>query len=49
MKKIEFEYKLPARNIEGRRNGTYNNVELALPGICIRSERIFIKVAHWFL
>ena len=38
MKKIEFEYKLPARNIEGRRNGTYNNVELALPGILTTTD-----------
>ncbi len=30
---IEFQYKLPAQNIEGRRNGTYNNRELGLPSI----------------
>ncbi len=30
---IEFEHKLPAMNIDGRHNGTYNNTELAIPGI----------------
>ncbi len=30
---IDFQYKLPAQNIEGRRNGTYNNTELAIPGV----------------
>ena len=30
---IEFQYKLPAQNIEGRRNGTYNNRELGLPSV----------------
>ena len=25
---IEFKHKLPAMNIEGRKNGTYNNREL---------------------
>ncbi len=30
---IEFKHKLPAMNIAGRHNGTYNNVELAIPGV----------------
>ena len=30
---IEFEHKLPAMNIKGRRNGTYNNRELGFPSI----------------
>lgn len=30
---IEFENKLPALNIDGRHNGTYNNEELGFPGI----------------
>lgn len=30
---IEFQYKLPSMNIEGRRNGTYNNRELGIPAI----------------
>ncbi len=30
---IEFKHKLPAMNIDGRHNGTYNNTELTLPGV----------------
>lgn len=30
--KIEFEHRLPAMNIDGRHNGTYNNYELVMPG-----------------
>ena len=30
---IEFEHNLPAMNIKGRRNGTYNNRELGFPSI----------------
>ena len=30
---IEFKHKLPAMNIDGRKNGTYNNTELAIPGV----------------
>jgi len=30
---IEFQHKLPARHIEGRQNGTYNNRELGFPSI----------------
>ncbi len=32
-RKIEFVHKLPAMHVCGRHNGTYNNVELAIPGI----------------
>lgn len=28
---IEYEHRLPAMNIEGRHNGTYNNAEMVLP------------------
>lgn len=28
---IPFEHALPAQNVDGRHNGTYNNVELAIP------------------
>ena len=35
---IEFQYKLPAMNIEGRRNGTYNNRELGLPSILTTTD-----------
>ena len=30
---IEFKHKLPSLNIDGKKNGTYNNRELGLPGI----------------
>lgn len=30
---IEFKHKLPAMHVEGRENGTYNNVELGFPSI----------------
>ena len=30
---IEFEHKLPAMNIDGRHNGSYNNEELSFPGV----------------
>ena len=35
---IEFQHKLPAMNIEGRRNGTYNNRELGMPSILTTSD-----------
>ena len=38
MKKIEFEHKLPAMNIDGKRNGTYNNRELAIPSILTTTD-----------
>ena len=30
---IRFENPLPAMHVEGRSNGTYNNIELGLPGV----------------
>lgn len=30
---IPFEHALPDQNIDGRQNGTYNNIELAIPGV----------------
>ena len=30
---IEFKHKLPSMNIDGKRNGTYNNIELGFPSI----------------
>ena len=30
---IEFKHKLPAMNIDGKQNGTYNNIEAGFPGI----------------
>ena len=35
---IEFEHKLPAMNINGRRNGTYNNRELGFPSILTTTD-----------
>ena len=46
MKKIEFEYKLPAMNIAGRRNGTYNNRELAIPSILTTTDPRLGKFLH---
>lgn len=31
--KIQFSHPLPAMNVEGRKNGTYNNIELDVPGV----------------
>ena len=30
---IEFKHKLPAMNIDGKENGTYNNIELGIPSV----------------
>ncbi len=30
---IRFEHPLPAMKVEGRENGTYNNIELGIPGV----------------
>ena len=38
MKKIEFEHKLPSMNIDGKHNGTYNNMELALPSVLTTTD-----------
>lgn len=35
---IEFEHKLPSMNIDGRHNGTYNNIELALPSVLTTTD-----------
>ena len=35
---IEFQHKLPAQNIEGRHNGTYNNRELGFPSILTTTD-----------
>ena len=43
---IEFEHKLPAMNIDGKQNGTYNNVELALPGILTTTDARLGKFMH---
>ncbi len=35
---IEFEHKLPAMWVDGKQNGTYNNVELAYPGLLTTTD-----------
>lgn len=43
---IEFKHKLPSMNIDGKKNGTYNNVELGLPSILTTKDSelgMFIK------
>ena len=35
---IEFEHKLPSMNIDGKRNGTYNNYELGFPSIMTTTD-----------
>lgn len=35
---IEFDYKLPSMNIEGRHNGSYNNEEMVLPCILTTTD-----------
>ena len=35
---IDFEHKLPSLNIDGKRNGTYNNTELAFPSVLTTTD-----------
>ena len=35
---IEFEHKLPAMNIDGKKNGTYNNRELGFPSVLTTTD-----------
>ena len=35
---IEFEHKLPSMNIDGKKNGTYNNIELGYPSIMTTTD-----------
>lgn len=43
---IEFEHKLPAMNIDGKHNGTYNNTELAIPGILTTEDSELGEFLH---
>ena len=46
---IEFDYKLPSMNINGKNNGTYNNQEMALPCILTtETPRLgnFLRMLH---
>lgn len=43
---IEFKHKLPSMNIDGKHNGTYNNVELGFPSVLTTEDSrlgMFIK------
>lgn len=44
--RIEFENPLPAMRVKGRRNGTYNNTELALPGLLTTTDAGLGKFIH---
>jgi len=44
---IPFEHALPAQNLEGRHNGTYNNVELAIPGILTTQDTDLGMMLKW--
>lgn len=35
---IDFKHKLPSMNIDGKKNGTYNNWELAIPGVLTTTD-----------
>jgi hypothetical protein len=46
---IDFDYKLPSMNINGKQNGTYNNQEMDLP--CILTTETakpgkFLRIRH---
>ncbi len=43
---IEFEHRLPAMNIEGRNNGTYNNEEMVLPCILTTKDSRLGQFLH---
>ena len=46
---IEFKHPLPAMNIAGRHNGTYNNWELVLPGVLTTTDTrlgLFLHLLH---
>ncbi len=44
--KIEFEHKLPAMNIDGKHNGTYNNYELGIPGVLTTKDTRLGEFMH---
>ena len=44
---IPFEHPLPAQNIDGRHNGTYNNVELAIPGVLTTLDTDLGMMMKW--
>lgn len=44
---IPFEHALPSQNLDGRHNGTYNNVELAIPGVLTTSDTDLGMMMKW--
>ena len=44
---IPFEHALPSQNLEGRHNGTYNNVELAIPGVLTAEDSDLGMMMKW--
>ncbi|MBR5660290.1 MAG: hypothetical protein IKW99_01930 [Bacteroidales bacterium] len=44
---IPFEHALPSQNLDGRQNGTYNNVELAIPGVLTTSDTDLGMMMKW--
>lgn len=44
---IPFEHALPAQNIDGRQNGTYNNIELAIPGVLTTLDTDLGMMMKW--
>ena len=44
---IPFAHALPSQNLEGRHNGTYNNVELAIPGVLTAQDTDLGMMMKW--
>ena len=44
---IPFGHALPSQNLEGRHNGTYNNVELAIPGVLTAQDTDLGMMMKW--
>ena len=44
---IPFENALPSQNLDGRHNGTYNNIELAIPGILTTQDTDLGMMMKW--
>ena len=44
---IPFVHALPSKNLEGRHNGTYNNVELAIPGVLTTQDTDLGMMLKW--
>lgn len=44
---IPFAHALPAQNVDGRHNGTYNNVELGIPGVLTTQDTDLGMMMKW--